>query len=324
MNDFHILSICIQNKDVAGAMRVLRDKSEFAVRKILEKLRVRVTTQTGRAFWHYVQGWLLTACRQGNIQHESFITRRSSHYPERQPAQSRCTRYGQTSCTSGHDYRPHQYGVSVVSLAGDVCAWPDGLPLFTLIWAMNVQRTPERLQKRANRLWIWAVITQPVFSLAFQNQQPWWALNILFVFAGVTQLLALQYRHGRKGMLAGYLLLALMIWPLQPASYGLAGITLAISMATVSGRDTPGVQRLAAITAVLSLICLNGLSHLLDMPAETLLLATLPTLAFPLAVVSFCRQICPEGRRRFMPRNFFYYAYAGHLGIIGLVQTTFG
>ncbi|RTM73047.1 conjugal transfer protein TraX, partial [Enterobacter hormaechei subsp. xiangfangensis] len=42
------------------------------------------------------------------------------------------------------------------------------------------------------------------------------------------------------------------------------------------------------------------------------------------AVVSFCRQICPEGRRRFMPRNFFYYAYAGHLGIIGLVQSAFG
>lgn len=210
-------------------------------------------------------------------------------------------------------------------------AWPVmyalgrmAFPLFTLIWAMNVQRTPERLQKRASRLWIWAVITQPMFSQAFCHHQPWWALNILFVFAGVTQLLALQYRHGRKGMLAGYLLLALMIWPLQPASYGLAGITLAISMATFSGSDTPGVQRLAAITAVLSLICLNGLSHLLDMPAETLLLATLPTLAFPLAVVSFCRQISPEGRRRFMPRNFFYYAYAGHLGIIGLVQSTFG
>ena len=72
MNDFHNLSICIQNKDVAGAMRVLRDKSEFAVRKILEKLKIRVTTQTGRAFWHYVQGWLLTVCRQGNLQHESF------------------------------------------------------------------------------------------------------------------------------------------------------------------------------------------------------------------------------------------------------------
>jgi hypothetical protein len=77
---------------------------------------------------------------------------------------------------------------------------------------MGDERTahPERLQKRANRLWIWAVITQPVFSLAFWHHQPWWALNILFVFAGVTQL-PLQYRHGRKGMLAGYLLLALMI-----------------------------------------------------------------------------------------------------------------
>ncbi|BFU36325.1 hypothetical protein GPC19245_43080 (plasmid) [Enterobacter asburiae] len=128
MNDFHILNICIQNKDVAGAMRVLRDKSEFAVRKILEKLKVRVTTQTGRAFWHYVQGWLLTACRQGNIQHESFSTRRTSQYPECQPAQSRCSGYGQASRSSGHDYRPHQYGVSVASLAGDVCAWPDGLP----------------------------------------------------------------------------------------------------------------------------------------------------------------------------------------------------
>ena len=37
MNGFHILSLCVQNNDVTGAMRVLRDKSEFAVRKILEK-----------------------------------------------------------------------------------------------------------------------------------------------------------------------------------------------------------------------------------------------------------------------------------------------
>ncbi|HDT0661726.1 TPA: conjugal transfer protein TraX [Enterobacter cloacae subsp. dissolvens] len=193
-------------------------------------------------------------------------------------------------------------------------------PLFTLIWAMNVQRTPERLQMRANRLWIWAVVTQPVFSLAFWHHQPWWSLNILFVFAGVTQLMALQYRHGRKGVLAGYLLLAFMIWPLQPASYGLAGIALAISMATLSGSGTPEVQQLAAFTVVLSLICLNGITHILNLPAETLLLATLPTLVFPLVVVSFCRGICPEGRRRFMPRNFFYIAYAGHLGIIALIK----
>jgi hypothetical protein len=153
---------------------------------------------------------------------------------------------------------------------------------------MNVQRTGTTAEE-SQSLWIWAIITQPVFSLAFLHHQPWWALNILFVFAGVTQLLALQYRHGRKGMLAGYLLLALMIWPLEPASYGLAGITLAISMATLSGSGMPGVKRMA-VAAVLSLICLNGLSHIPNLPAETLLLATLPTLVFPLVVVSFCRK----------------------------------
>lgn len=78
MNDFYILSLCIQNKDVAGAMRVLRDKSEFATRKILEKLKVRVTSQTGRAFWHHVQGWLLTACRQESTRNESSSFRPSS------------------------------------------------------------------------------------------------------------------------------------------------------------------------------------------------------------------------------------------------------
>ena len=155
-------------------------------------------------------------------------------------------------------------------------------PLFTLIWAMNVRRAPERLQVRANRQWIWAIITQPVFSLVFAGHQPWWALNILFVFAGVTQLLALQYRFGRKGSLAGALLLAIMIWPLSPASYGLTGVALAIGMVITTGGQKPGVQLTGIIVSVLALCCLNGLSHLLSLPADTLLFATLPTLVFPL------------------------------------------
>jgi hypothetical protein len=208
MNDFHILSLCIQNKDVAGAMRVLRDKSEFAARKILEKLKVRVTSQTGRAFWHHVQDWLLMACRQENTPNESVRSRPSSPPSDTRPAQSGRPGYGQASGAPGHADRPHQYGVYDPSSAGDVCAWPDGIPLFTLIWAMNVRRAPERLQVRANRLWIWAIITQPVFSLVFAGHQPWWALNILFVFAGVTQLLALQYRFGRKEVLP-----VLCCWP---------------------------------------------------------------------------------------------------------------
>ncbi|HCR4046035.1 TPA: conjugal transfer protein TraX [Citrobacter freundii] len=189
-------------------------------------------------------------------------------------------------------------------------------PLFTLIWAMNVQRTPERLQKRANRVWMWAVFTQPVFSLAFSAHQPWWALNILFVFAGVTQLLALQYRYGLKGLAAGVLFLGIMVWPLQPASYGLAGLLLAGGLVMVTGGKTPGVQRTGIVLSVLSLCCLNGVSYLLRLPADTLLFATLPTLLFPLMAISLSASLCPSGNPRFMPRHFFYVAYAGHLLIL--------
>jgi hypothetical protein len=141
----------------------------------------------------------------------------------------------------------------------------------------------------------------------------WWALNILFVFAGVTQLIALQYRHGLKGMLVD----------IAPGPHDLA-----IAAASYAGRNNaghqygngfwqrkPGVQRLAAITAVLSLICLNGLSHP-GYARRNIITGHAAYSGIPLAVVSFCRQICPEGRRRFMPRNFFYYAYAGHLGLL--------
>ncbi|WP_370968000.1 TraX family protein [Enterobacter wuhouensis] len=206
--------------------------------------------------------------------------------------------------------------------------WPEPLmyalgrmafPLFTLIWAMNVQRTPERLQRRANRLWMWATVTQPVFSLAFVGHQPWWALNILFVFAGATQLLALQYRFGAKGLTAGVLLLATLVWPLSPASYGLAGLTLACGMVAGLGGKLPAVRRAGMALCILSLVCLNGISHLISLPEDTLLLATLPTLIFPLAAISLSRRLFPMGDRRFMPRHFFYMAYAGHLIIIALI-----
>jgi hypothetical protein len=80
------------------------------------------------------------------------------------------------------------------------------------------------------------------------------------------------------------------------------------------------MKRRAAFVAVLSLLCLNGITHLLSMPAETLLLATLPTLVFPLIVMSLCTDLCPAGRQRFMPRHFFYMAYTGHLLVLLILE----
>jgi len=50
-----------------------------------------------------------------------------------------------------------------------------------------------------------------------------------------------------------------------------------------------------------------------------LLLATLPTLILPLAAISMSNWLFPAGDRRFMPRHFFYMAYAGHLFIIAVI-----
>ncbi|WP_328287627.1 TraX family protein [Salmonella enterica] len=192
-------------------------------------------------------------------------------------------------------------------------------PLFTLIWAMNVQRSPYRLQKRANRLWGWAFITQPVFLLAFQHHQPWYALNILFVFAGVTQFLALKYHYGKKGVITDVLLLAIMVWPLQPASYGLPGIMLSLGMVMVYSDHSISVRRAGNFVSLFSLSCLNGVSHLLTLPAETLLFATLPTILLPLMVLSVSTGPgCLKGGR-FMPSRFFYYAYTGHLFVAAFI-----
>ena len=192
-------------------------------------------------------------------------------------------------------------------------------PLFAVIWAVNVYRNPTRLQHRANRLWLWGLITQPVFFLAFRDTDPWYALNILFVFAGVTQLLALHHHHGYAGLVAGLLILALMVFPLTPASYGLQGIILAGSLALFF-KGTGWFRLPAAVAAGAALFLLNGASHLYGQPVATLVFAILPTMLLPLMAIQLADHLKPAGSERFMPRHFFYVTYAGHLMLLWLVK----
>lgn len=127
MNDFHILNICIQNKDTTGCMRILRDKSEFAARKILEKLKVKVTNQTGRPFWLWVQTWLLNACCKESNSRDSDRTR-TSYQPFSGKDQSCRSGPGKGSGSAGHAGRPRKHIVHHPTRSSDVCAWPDGLP----------------------------------------------------------------------------------------------------------------------------------------------------------------------------------------------------
>lgn len=193
-------------------------------------------------------------------------------------------------------------------------------PLFLMIWAVNVRQQPGRLQHRANRLWIWAVITQPVFALAFHAPHPWFALNILFVFAAVTQLLALNHTYGRPGLFAGLILLTLLVYPLSLASYGLQGLILALSLAVFYSPQSERQQQGAALVAFLSLCTLNGADHLADKPVDALLYAVLPTLLLPLLALSLASRYQTADSPRLLPRQFFYLSYGGHLLLLGLVS----
>ena len=130
MNSFHILSGCIKNKDTQGAMRVIRDKSEFAVRKILEKIKVRVPGSTGKPFWQWVQNWIINACRQEIITHEFHSSCRpantaQSAYPE---PDTGAAGHNQSTCSHSNGTGPLQHVVSDSSGSPPVYGWPYGLP----------------------------------------------------------------------------------------------------------------------------------------------------------------------------------------------------
>lgn len=192
-------------------------------------------------------------------------------------------------------------------------------PLFVLIWARNVMLRPERLQVRANRMWLWAFVTQPAFSLAFRGHDPWYALNILFVFAGVTQLLAWHHRYRLAGMTGGVLLLALMAWPLSVASYGVPGLVLALSLAMFLHNASFRHRLTAGVAGFIALMALNS-QHFLDIPVTVGVLAILPTVLLPAFAVSIAKAPSSGTENRFMPAPFFYCAYGGHLLILGLIR----
>lgn len=190
-------------------------------------------------------------------------------------------------------------------------------PLFALVWAMNVNCNPDRYQQHASRLWIWALLTQPVFAWAFAGHYPWYALNILFVFAGVTQLLALSQRYGTAGLCAGIILLMLLAWPLTPASYGITGLILVTGLTLTQLQLPVRIRIMAIMVSTGALVCLNGASHLLIQPATALVFAILPTFILPVMALYSVRTVVSGAR--FIPRHFFYYAYAGHLFLFALM-----
>jgi type-F conjugative transfer system pilin acetylase TraX len=189
------------------------------------------------------------------------------------------------------------------------------MPLFALVFAFNMAKQPGRSRELAKRQWKWAIITQPVFAFAFYGHQPWYALNILFVFAVCSQIVAWVYSRTKYCRTKSILLIAIFVWPLSLASYGLAGIAFVLISVLVLASVTPRTEVL--LLWVISLICLNAASLSVASLQTVVVFAIIPTLCLPLFVMTLTDSIKAKGKR-FLPRQSFYWLYSGHLLILGI------
>ena len=194
------------------------------------------------------------------------------------------------------------------------------MPLFALIFAFNMAKQPARAQELAKRQWKWAIITQPFFAFAFYGHQPWYALNILFVFAVCSQLIAWVHSQTKYCWIKSILLIAIFVWPLSLASYGLAGIAFVLISVLMLTSLTPG--RVVLLLWVLSLISLNAYSLMTAPIIEVVVFAIIPTLCLPLFMLTLTDSAKAAGKR-FLPRQTFYWLYCGHLFLLGLVSFLF-
>lgn len=186
---------------------------------------MKVPAYTGKSFWEWAQQYIIETCQavQGNInvqpKHNTIQNVPLGH----NRAKSGDTGLDKTPCVPDNAARSLQHDIPEPSPDGVVCCRENGVPSAH----PGLVKKPEKLQQNANRLWLWAIATQPVFALAFRDVHPWYALNILFVFTGVIQLLALARTKRLSAILSGLLLLCAMTPLLTPASYGLQGLVVA-------------------------------------------------------------------------------------------------
>lgn len=315
MNDFHLFSIHINNKDTNRAMLILRDKPESVARRIMIKARVNVPSCTGKSFWSWAQKYIIDTCRvdrgNNNVQPLRYTVQNTPVKPNKPESSS--ARYDKSMRFSGNVAGPLQHVVSDSSAPRDIRNRPDGVS--TVLPGLGhkcVEKTGETSAER-----------QQAMDMGRNN-----SANILSGVSQTRSLVCTEYpvrvrgRHTaagvdsavrkKGGVYAAILILAILPL-LTPASYGLQGLVLAIALVAWLSPGLPRMYVIPETLIVIALLSLNGITHIITQPANTLLFAVLPTLLLPLVAISFAQNLTRKNDSRFMPRQFFYLSYAGHL-----------
>lgn len=187
-------------------------------------------------------------------------------------------------------------------------------PLFGIIWAFNFARIHDdrARQKSINRLWIWALATQPLYYYALKDKGlDWHNANILLCFAGAGQAIHWIKKESITWVALAVVTLLFTIYLTERSEYGARGMAfLVISYGYFA--LTPKTTLAHAswlITLCISVAILNPSRVIMAMSGTILTVAVL-------AAVFSLRE---RWKQRYLPPRMFYYAYGGHISLFSLI-----
>jgi type-F conjugative transfer system pilin acetylase TraX len=188
-------------------------------------------------------------------------------------------------------------------------------PIFGIVFALNLRADPARWRRAARRLFVAAVICQPLYTAAFWHVDfiPWYALNILFAFAVVAQAMY-WWSLERLGLrVAAAILLATFAYPLASSSYGPTGLAfLMVSYACLYPQNRKIQVKWAESLWWVFVVVLN-----MGYPIIASAGALLSWLTIKLSTLFRRSQWSSV---RYLPRNAFYWIYGGHLAVVAIAR----
>lgn len=205
--------------------------------------------------------------------------------------------------TGDHIATAFHVGTPWLNLTGR-CAFP----LFALMAGCNLAGRQIR-QTAVNRLWLMAVLAQPIFWLAFRGTgNQWWELNILFCFAVVMQAVCFWQRPDViKGAITGTML-ALYL-PFSTASYGWQGLVMLLAAVSVWQVPEQYQGRLFLLW-LCSVVWLNGANGAVPVLAG---------MGMTLLVLCLVHEYVPASSKRLQISRWFAEGYVLHLLIIAVI-----
>lgn len=104
-------------------------------------------------------------------------------------------------------------------------------PLFAIVYAANVRLDAKYLSRAATRAFIYALIAQPIYLVAFWNSgfAPWYGLNVLFSFAASSFICLLWLSEKTARKIAAALIFLIFGSLLEPGSYGFSGLAMILA-----------------------------------------------------------------------------------------------